>query len=362
MPTNLLREPESDSRPRQVSPSNRGETSSKSEPSGLGVDRLSVAFQVRDFQPDCRLWRSVSQSFADGELASETYSASIEVEGAAPVFVGVKVVMARLSGGVVPGQGPVFGKVEFNPSRFVDPDGFGLASLSDCLDAFPLVVNSAGALVEAVHSDDFSSYSLRRVDVAKDFHSVVSPSALIRGLAPIPRKWARKNLVHADPSRNGAQTLLVGSNSGAARLYDKCAETKGKAPSGTVRCEIESRTDWLRNYGGVSTVADLHKLGVNELGQNRFEWSAMGVEVKSSQGVVAALVESELSPRERCAFLGWLVMQSSEFAYTPAKATLAKYRKIQRDLNITLGVDAADLVGFSTQLDWESGEVIVRVC
>ena len=354
-------EPVGEIRSFQVSLSNRGETSSLIEDFGVGVDRLSVAFEVRDFDPDPSAWRSYAQSFVAGELASESFSASVPVDGAAPVFVGVTVPVARLSGGVVPGQGPVYGKIEFNPSRFVDPAGFGLASLVDCLDVFPSVLAAAGVVVEAVHSDDLDSYSLRRVDVAKDFHSVVSPSALIRGLAPIPRRWARKNLVHADPSRNGAQTLLVGSKSGSARLYDKCAETGGLAPVGTVRCEIEARVDWVRKYGGVSTVADLHKLGLEELGRNRFEWSAMGVEVKSTNGVVDVVAQSGLSPREQANFLGWLMTQSTPHAYVPASSTLAKYRKLQRELNISLGGDVRDVVGFSTRLDWDSGQVITRV-
>ena len=58
MSANLGRQPDGGLAARQVSPSNRGETSSLDLHLGLGVDRLSVAFEVRDFHSDRSAWRN----------------------------------------------------------------------------------------------------------------------------------------------------------------------------------------------------------------------------------------------------------------------------------------------------------------
>ena len=348
--------------PGKVSLSNRRETSSLSEPRPVGVDRCSVSFRLQDFEVDPSKWSSHQRGYAEGEPVSETFSGSVEVCPGVRAFVGVRrldVTRGAGLGGV--DVRPVFGKLEFNPSRVVDPGGASLASVRDTVDALQLVVDSAGVLVSPFAHGGVSSFRLKRLDVAKDFHSPIPPAVLIRGLAPIPRKWSRKNLVHADPQRNGAQTLMVGSNSGVARLYDKFAESGGKVAAGTVRCEIESRSGWLSKYGRLRTVGDLFSSGVEVLARDRFQWSAMGVEVASSAGVVDVVAGSDLSVREQAMFLGWLVMQATPYGYQPSKATLAKFRRFQRELNITLGGDVVSSVGFSSRIDWESGEVVTRV-
>ena len=349
-------------RPREVSLSNRRETGSLTEPGEVGVDRVSVSFEVYDWDSDFSKWGSatVQHSVGDPELGDRSdkissFGRSVEVVPGVSAFVGVRVV--ERAGG----RSPVYGKFEFNPSRIVDPGGVGLSSVGAALDAFWLVVSAADCVVAPLRADWASSYRLKRLDVAKDFHSVLSPSALIRGLAPIQRPWSRKNLVHADPARNGAQTLMVGSNSGLARLYDKAAQSPGVAAEGTVRFEIEGRSDWVSKYGKMATVADLSEARVRSFGRDRWEWSKMGVEVSSLNGVVEVVARSGLTKREQQNFVGWLVMQSTPYAYENSKATLAKFRKLQRELNIAVGPDVLSSVGFASRLDWDSGEVVTRV-
>jgi hypothetical protein len=154
---------------------------------------------------------------------------------------------------------------------------------------------------------------------------------------------------------------MVGSNSGIARLYDKCAETEGKVEQGTVRFEIEGRGDWVVNYGNMKTARDLSEENVARFARDRWEWSKMGVEVRSVSGVVEVVTRSGLTRREQQNFLGWLVMQSTPFAFEVGHTTLAKFRKLQRELNIAIGVDVVDSVGFTSRLDWQSGEVVTRV-
>ncbi len=346
----------------KVSLSNRRETSVLKKDSAIGVDRCSVSFRLQDFDSEPSKWGSHQRGYSDGEPVSETFSAQVEIAPGVSAFVGVRRMdVTRGNGLAGVDVSPVFGKIEFNPSRVVDPGGSSLATVDQTFDSLQLAVDAAAGLVTPFLHDGLSSFRLKRLDAAKDFRSPIPPAALIRGLSPIPRKWARKNLVHADPSRNGAQTLLVGSNAGAVRVYDKFAETGGSVEPGTVRCEIEARGDWLRKYGGLRTMDDLHKLGVDGLARNRFEWSAMGVEVASTSGVVDVVGQSDLTPREQMMFLGWLVSQATPYAYQPGSKALAKWRKIQRELNISLGPDVVGSVGFSSRIDWESGQVVTRV-
>lgn len=341
---------DSKGRVRQVSLSNRRETSVLSTLSQVGLDRLSVSFPVSDFDESRENWSSVQEQRSNGELSRVSYSKQIDAGRGVNVFVGVQ----------MPSK---FAKIEFNPSRFNDPDGYSLASFDATWEAFVRAVELSRSVVTPAEGDNLARYRLKRLDVARDFVSPIHPSSLIRSLAPIPRKWARKNLVHADPARNGAQTLLVGSGAGAVRCYDKNAETKGAVPEGTIRVEIEARGDWCDNYGGMTSMADLTQENVEMLGRNRFDWSAMGVEVKSSKGVIQAVRDSDLTPREQTMFLGWLLQQASGDAYMPSNKTLAKYRKIQRELNVAFGADVSEILSlsFSTRIDWETGEVITRV-
>ena len=345
--------------PGQVSLSNRGETSSLNEPLPLGVDRLSVSFEVYDFDQTQQNWDSYTQmhSTARDDRTGVVHSLSRSVEVVPGVFAHVGVQVREVKGE----RGPAIGKIEFNPARVVDPEGFGLASVADSVEGLVESVRAAGVVVVPARSDELSSYRLKRLDVARDFVGVAHPSALIRGLAPLPRAWARRNFVHADPVKHGAQTLVVGSNSGLARLYDKFAETGGKVEDGTVRFEIEGRSDWLGNYGKMRTAADLDDESVVVFGRDRWEWAKMGVEVKSISGVVDVVRSSDLSEREQMFFLGWLMVQASPFAYEVSKATLAKFRKLQKELNVAFGADFVGSIGFSSRLDWDSGQVVTRV-
>jgi len=341
------------------SPSNRRDSSLVSREqvdSDLGVDRLSVSFSVFDFDSDGGHWDGYAQQHSqqwgeDGSLV-ETFSRHVEVVPGARAFVGVKVLYVKSV------LANVFGKVEFNPSRVVDPDGASLASVAETLEVFSSVVMAAGCVVVPTRIDELGSYTVKRIDVAKDFQCVTSPSALIRGLAPIPRNWARKNLVHADPSKHGAQTLMVGSKEGVVRLYDKFAETHGQVAPGTLRWEVEARATWASKYGSLRLMSDLPNTGIEKLALDRWEWSAMGVEVSTVSGVLDVVAALGLSERESTMFLGWLVRQSTPYAWSPSFTTVAKFRRLQRELGISVGPDALDSMSASCRLDWQLGEAV----
>lgn len=328
--------------------SNRRESCFLRKPPGL--DRLSLSFPVADFDSAAGSWDQVTYRRVDGDLVP-SYGLSLPLGDGATVFAGVA---------FVPNRG-FWGKVEFNPSRLADPAGTSLADVGFTRSVVPGVLAAAQEVLSPGCSAD--ECRVKRVDVARDFHGIASPPALIRALAPVHRPYARRNLVHADPSRSGAQTLMVGSGAGVVRLYDKHAESDGKAAEGTVRWEAECRAGWAKK-GGIRTVADLETESVQELARDRWEWSSVGAEVGAMSEVVDKVRDSELSPREQTMFLGYLVDQAHGGGYLPGKKALAKWRKVQRELGIAvgdLGSVADQAGGFLRRLDWETGTEVYRV-
>lgn len=311
-----------------------------------------MSFPVRSFTRDVTAWSSVSRSYPGRESERQNFGTSEKIGGAAG-FVGVSVIGAT---------GAIVGKVEFNPSKVRDGRRWEMASAGELKPALRAAMKVAGEFMTPVSS--MEEARVRRLDVGRDFAEVGRSGELIRGLAPIPRPWARRNLVHADPSRNGAQTLMVGSGAGVARLYDKTAETAGKAPEGTVRFEAQCRSDWCENYGGIRYAGDLTEASVTALALNRWEWSSMGAEVAGLARVVDQVMSADgLTDRERTMFLGYLVRQAAgDSLGVTSSATLAKYRGLQRRLGIVADpglLDATD--GVTSRLDWESGREVFRV-
>jgi hypothetical protein len=322
------------------------------------VDRISLSFPLRSFEPDPTAWDRQVETDPGTSRASLTLSGRVGVgegEDQVQVFVGVRQVPDHPSC-------QWWGKVECNPSRIVEPRGYGLASVSQLRPAVWAAAKELSALVEP-EDHDTGSWSVKRLDVARDFDGIDQAPTLIRALAPIHRPYSRRNLVHADPSRHGAQTLMVGSGAGVVRLYDKHAETSGVAPLGSLRWEAECRSGWLSAYGGVKRLGDVNDERAGQLARDRWEWSQMGAEVAGDLGrLVGRVRASDLSVREQRAFLGWIVEQAAGEAWEPpARATLAKWRKVQRELGIVAPTDLETTGAVLRRLDWETGREVLRV-
>ena len=335
------------------SPSNRKGTGSPSEPRvDVGLDRLSLSFPVSNLDERPERWdEERRRQTPDGPV--RTFS-KVERVGGVKVFVSVQEVPEAQAS-------RWWGKVEGNPSRLCDPEGVGLVGVDGLAEAVGLLTLAVETALEP--SEPVERWRVKRLDVARDFSEVEDPGRLIRGLAPVHRPHSRRNLVHADPARNRAETLMVGSGAGVVRLYNKHTESEGRAPEGTVRWEGECRKDWCKRYGEIGRLGDLRAESVAELAENRWEWSGMGVEVASTVGrLVQATAHSDLSERERVFFVGWLMCEAAgQPVRDLSKATLAKYRRVQREVGIAAPVDLTAQVQVVSRLDWESGRELLRV-
>lgn len=328
----------------------------------VGIDRLSLTFPVESFDQDAEHWDQVAVSKSGRHGQKVTYGRSIRAEDGRQVFVGVAVLddVDDKSPSNPQGQ-KIVGKVEMNPSRLADPGSWELHGAEAVPAAVDFAHERALSLVQPEAEQD--EWKVSRVDVARDFRGVSDPSRLLRALAPIHRPYAKRNLVHADPSKFGAQTLMVGSGAGVVRCYDKHAETKGKAPEGTLRYETEARSGWASQYGGIAKLSDLTAGSALALAWDRWNWSSLGAEV----GGVAAIVQkvgtlTELSARQRAMFIGWALMEASGQGWG-SKQTLANMRRLQRRLGLAIAPDADlhDSDGVVVHLDFATGREVVRV-
>jgi hypothetical protein len=318
---------------------------------GVGVDRVSVAFPLAARQADPTAWDSVRVSHGV-QGRSERFEASVELSEGVRAYVGAQEIPDA--------NPPWWGKVELNPSRVLDPEGWGLASVGDAIAVVDDVVGSLGELVRPRSGPE--EWLVKRIDVARDFVGIEGSAIVVNGLGPIKRPWARRNLVHADPGRNGAQTLMVGSGAGVVRLYDKAAESRGKAPDGTLRWECEARARWLGRYASVRAWSELGPSGLQALVRDRWEWSAMGVGVSDDlSDVVERLEGSGLSPREQAGYLGWLVMRSAGRPWVPGSHhTEDKYRRVERESGISFA-RLVETAGVTRRLDFDRGELVREV-
>jgi hypothetical protein len=334
---------------------------------GVGCDRLSLSFPLAAFDPS---------AFDRASLERDAISETVEVGswlGHIRPGPGTKYSGAAVTIGARKVAGAWWGKVEANPSRFVDPAGCGLLPLhlaDRAVEAMADVVWSRG-MVPALDTED---WRVKRLDLARDFTDVAAPEFFIRGLEPLPRKYARRKGVWSDVDCGSAQTLHVGSGAGMARLYDQFAAYADKgAVRGDVRAEFEFRDGWLGG-AGVVTVSDLDQRRCEDLVGQRWPWSRFGEVVTGKSNVLHAvdrLVRAggyvddagEFRPVTRArarSFLGYLWEQSAGASWGASNDAHYEYERIARHLGVR---PCADLLGasdvdYAARLDFEVGREV----
>lgn len=326
----------------------------------LGVDRVSLAFPLLDWERDPEAW-SMGTTHRPGTEPSTTTATTVAV-GATTAYVGTM----EGAGRPVP-----WGKVEFNPARVVDPEGVGLCELADLHDCVMDVVGELGELVTPALP--VAEWRTKRLDVARDFQGVADPAFYIRGLASSRRKWARVVSVHQDAAKGAAETLRVGSKAGMVRLYDKHEESPTKTQPGHLRWELEARSAWLGRIGAIETMSDVTESTVRQLAADRWQWSEMGAEITATDRLIGRLqaaghrptcergCDDHLSPAEQRGLYGFLVFQARGWNTQASRTTLAKYSRFARQLGLAVDTaeGEADVTG---RLDWDSGsEVLAAV-
>ena len=313
----------------------------KTEIEGYGIDKLSVSFPAESYQKSELYWSGIS-THRHGQAAMSMHTMADRV------YVGVQEIPDA--------HHRLWAKLEFNPSRLIDPEGFSLASVGASIEACDLAWSIAEQFVRPACS--IQEARLKRMDVARDFEGVQSPAFFLQGLRAIRRPYARRSFTYNDPQRNMAETLYVGSGAGGARLYDKHSETAGGVPEGSVRFEVEARSRWLAKWG-MRTLADVRSENVLRLARERFDWSGMGNEVAAAERVVELVTRSELSPASQRAFLGHLLMTAKGYPSKLSNDSAAKFNRLQRELGVVIASDPF-AESFTSRLDFDSGREVIN--
>lgn len=341
------------------------------EPQGsFGVDRLSVSFPVDSVSVE-RFHQRTVNGHGEGArpLLGDRIVMAWRKDGrpdqppkvAASIFVGATKI-----------EGKWWGKLETNPSRILDPDGYSLADVSTCGMVAEVMADVASDFFRP--AEDSSEWSVKRVDVARDFTGVVSPGFYVRGLLNVRRPYAKKTYLYADPSKGNAETLYAGSGAGGVRLYDQHAAYADKgAPEGSLRWEVEARGDWLsRSCGeeGAVRLALLTAENLRRLGRERWEWSGMGTKVEATVNVVEAIErmicvghkgpdcpkDEHVTRAKADRLLGQLVRESFGIASTD-RMTEVRYRALREAVGAIPAAElfAASSVTVAGRLDYVSG-------
>jgi hypothetical protein len=207
----------------------------------------------------------------------------------------------------------------------------------------------------------FELYKVARVDLVRDFDGVTSLGYLLDGLHGLPAPgWARKRR-ETFPGHWGGNSLRVGTRGWGATLYDKHAESEGRAPAGRVRFEAMLRSrplggQWAAAHGGpIRVVGDVEEAQLQAMRRAMFERVGFGREVKSMNGVEKAILEAPgLSGAERRQLFVYLT--APELAATLSSGSELKYRRLAQELGIAPGcVEDRPRESGGVRLDYGAG-------
>lgn len=318
---------------------------------------MSVSFPARRFEHWSR-WEQVSYRPEVGmQAATARLSMARDKSDKLDRYRNVTIMV-----GLTTIKGKPSAKIECNPARLADPEGCELLDPRLLGPAVDVMFRRAAELVEP--ACDPLDANVTRVDVARDFRGITSPSLLINGLGPIRRPWARRSFTYNDPGRANAETLFVGSGAGGVRLYDQHQAYADKgAPEGSLRWEVEARRDWLAKCG-IRHVTDLDPVSVCRLAAERWSWSAMGTPVAGPVHAVDVLrrevAAGHLKAATAARMLGSSVMHVLGGPGV-SRMTEYRYRKIAKELGVgSAALWCNDKVARVTaRLDFEAGTEVL---
>jgi hypothetical protein len=216
------------------------------------------------------------------------------------------------------------------------------------------------------YRETFDTAKVVRLDGVRELGGVLDQAALLSGLALVKRDRRHRVKRHLDPELNQAQTLKVGPKAWEAYLYDKNAETAGKAPEGLMRFEVRGRSDLLssvwaeRNVGLMRTISEVTPEKVARMTRAAFERVKFDQEVSAMGEVAAAIMRHpDLSERERVTCVGYASLVGLGHTVPLAANTALKYRRVLEDLGLT-PARLGDSESFTVRLDFEQGKAVYR--
>jgi len=277
----------------------------------IGIDKLWLTAPLRSFDQDRQSWSIVK---ANGGL-------EVPVQSSTASLVYVRVFQDQ----AVP-----WGMFQFNPSRFVDPDGCGLASISSIPRCISEAMTLASRVVEM--DSDVQLARVKRVDITRDFSEVEHMAKLIKGFVSHPGPNARF-ITHFLGANGVVQGLETGSKSGGkVLLYDKFIQSRGMVTQGTLRYEAQCRA-WAAQ-AGIEYVRDLTEDNLARLAWDRWHWAGFGSYVTGAPEMLELVNRSDHPESVKRKLKGNILLELHGELGHLASATRSSYRKQLRELGI----------------------------
>jgi len=260
-------------------------------------------------------------------------------------------------------DGNFWGFLSFNPSRWALPNDWGCIPLNAAMPAIESVWETASPLLMPISSLHMAE--VKRLDIARDFSNVASPAHYlmrrdVEGLSVGALNWSQY------VSAGGGRSIRGWNRSGAVQLYDKHRESRGFAPEGTVRFEVQLRK-WLMRYGiRVDVLSDLQTDVVEHIARLWWGRSAFGTPLMSQPDVYAEVLRHFGSSRNAAGLanstFGYFARVNAGIDITDIPTnSRRRYVTALRSVNRLDGDGAVSLPGSGTArwLDLEAGTEVM---
>lgn len=396
----------------------------------VGVDRISVVFPLGDFDPESALvdWQlrvdgllvDAEGSLCDwfdahpvvaprGKRAQVNYTGKYRLGSRAEVRLEVWAhSIDVLPESIMSGEEQWWARVEVNPARLLDPEGWktcpadlagplvvalvirlaregivvpacphlrdveaGLALTEqppgwggcceswDCHNAFSATRRAANPWERAVH---FYGLSLNRLDCTLDVLDVED----IPLYREVVRSTPQKRLRTKEDGR-GDRYIAVSNGTRGVRfvLYDnhrkgvdKRSPVASRAPVGTMRLEAQVHKDWLRNHGYMSRAEDITQARVNALFLSSFHWAGLDRAVGGTPSVWPRSGLPGVQKNQTRNFRRWMFDQARGEASLVSAGTRRSFHGIARRCGFVVGLPPDARLGHARRIDLDEGREV----
>jgi hypothetical protein len=252
-----------------------------------------------------------------------------------------------------------------NPSRLVDFGGTSLCHPAHLATVVGIFVMSLQDVLAPLLPDDLDRTGLtpelvaagckvNRLDVARDFATEGTDRWRMHVATLHSPHWK----VHTHGVRNGVPgTVYSGNKHEFVKLYDKSAQSRGKAATGTLRFEAQARGSWLKK-AGITDIASATPEAVEALLLDKWNSSGWGNPISDGH-TYAAIAKLPHSAVTKMALLGHLLAAADGQPNGLSATTNTKYNRLAVTAGISVGDKVRATGGVTRRLDIYSGREIV---
>jgi len=326
----------------------------------IGIDKIAIEIPLAAGMGDPKMFLSTLKNTLVGRWATKATTTHQET-GARLVWQFLKTRWSI--------------RLEFNPSRFVDPDGTSLVTPAQTLhvieelirefmfesdDALPcFVITKANDIdIENWLPDWMSMVRISRLDTAVDF-VIDNPRFDIANYRKIVPKYAKAtNITYNRKGVAETWTGVYSNKDGFPMLYDKSAQAHKKGvvsppQSATKRFEFRLERKSL-NQAHIHTLADLNNEKFEYALRQGWEYSKIGSVVHSPEAWMEIITSSSLEPTLQASLIGLLTAQANGLQIPISLEERDKLMHCARSLGISFKMKLEKQWHVATRLDLDS--------